>query len=80
MEQSLATELLQEIKKHSKRWFIAFLVSLGILIISNIVWVFVFGSYCYVNIDADNGNATYMNGEGDVNTEHGSGGIDNGKD
>lgn len=38
-EQTLALELLQEVKKTSKRWFIAFIITMVALVGTNIAWL-----------------------------------------
>ena len=81
MNETLATEMLREIKASAKRWFIIAVVELGIIIaiIVGFLW------YCSlpvedVTIDSDNGNANYigrdLNGEltnGENNNQETSG-------
>lgn len=40
MENNLASELLREVKSQSKRWFIAFIVCLSILCVTNVIWLY----------------------------------------
>lgn len=35
----LATELLHEVKQQSKRWFMAFIIMLGLFFVTNIAWL-----------------------------------------
>lgn len=73
MEESLATELLHEIKIQSKRWFIAFLVVL-------VLWFSTIGIFIWyvslpaeseeiVNIENEDGLASYVGSDmsGDIN-------------
>ena len=71
---SLALELLHEIKKTSKRWFILFIITLILLFTSNIIWLY---AWCLqteqtsYDIQSDgNSNAIY-NGSGEVNIDGG---------
>lgn len=59
--ESLATELLREVKMQTKRWFVTALVELGILIIIVIIF------FWYLSLPADDalihnesGNANYI--------------------
>lgn len=71
MENSLATELLHEVKMQSRRWFIAFIVVL-------FMWIGTIGAFLWyislpvetstiATVENSDGNATYigedMNGE-----------------
>lgn len=42
-------ELLPEIKLQARRWFIAFIICLVLLFISNMAWLYVFQSYDYTS-------------------------------
>ena len=44
---SLATELLRELKRQSKRWFISFIICLILLFLSNMAWLYVWNQYDY---------------------------------
>lgn len=70
-EQNLATELLHEIKSSAKRWFIAFLVMVGVEIvtIAGFIWYISLPVEEYaIEQDADRGSFNIINsGEGDVN-------------
>lgn len=39
IEVALATEIVEESKKKSKRWFIAWLVATAALVASNLAWI-----------------------------------------
>lgn len=67
---SLATELLRELKRQSKRWFISFIICLILLFASNMIWLYVWNQYDYAeyNVDSfDGGNANYIGNDGDIN-------------
>lgn len=75
-KESLAMEMLKELKHQSKRWFIIAIIELIIIIASNTGWLIyesqfeVVGETETTTVDAgDNGNATYLeNSEsGDIN-------------
>lgn len=40
IEVVLATEIVEESKKKSKRWFTAWIVTAAALVVSNLAWVF----------------------------------------
>lgn len=40
IELALATEIVEESKKKSKRWFMAWIVTAAALVASNLAWVF----------------------------------------
>lgn len=70
---TLATEILQELKASARRWFIAFLVMLGIEVAT------IGGFLLYISLpvdetvsmENDEGNANYVGGDvvGDVNNK-----------
>lgn len=66
---SLATELLMEVKKQTRRWFIAFIICLILLFGSNMVWLYAWNQYeftsCEINSE-DGGNANYIGNDGDI--------------
>lgn len=69
---SLATELLKELKAQSKRWFMCFIICLVILFISNMAWLIAWttpdSSY---EVTSDNGsNAVYSEGEVNIGGEN----------
>lgn len=53
-----------------KRLWIALLVTISLLFVSNMVWLYAWMSYDYVStvtVDGKDGNANYLNGKGDIN-------------
>ena len=40
IEVALATEIVEESKRKSKRWFTAWIVTVAALVVSNLAWVF----------------------------------------
>lgn len=39
IEVALATEIVEESKKKSKRWFTAWIVTAAVLVVSNLAWI-----------------------------------------
>ena len=75
-KESLAMEMLKELKHQSKRWFIIAIIELIIIIATNTGWLIyeaqfeVAGETETTTVDAgDNGNATYLENSksGDIN-------------
>lgn len=70
---NLATELLHEIKRTSKRNFILFIITLVMLFVTNALWLYAWTlpvEEVTTTVDQDsqdNGVNTYINSEGDVN-------------
>lgn len=64
--EKFVSELIQDIQRQSKRWFIAFLVTLVALISTNIYWIYQWNSYDYVSQDGDGYNYYNSNVEGDI--------------
>lgn len=70
---SLATELLHEVKRTSKRYFILFVITLVILFLTNALWLYAWTlpvEEVTTTVDQDsqdNGVNTYIDSEGDVN-------------
>lgn len=68
---SLATELLMELKRQSKRWFICFIICLILLFVSNMTWLYVWNQYDYSSYDysqdGDGVNNINSSVGGDVN-------------
>lgn len=71
----LATELLHEIKRTSKRNFILFIITLVMLFVTNALWLYAWTlpveetSVTTTTVDQDsqdNGVNTYIDSEGDV--------------
>lgn len=50
-EKWLSTELVEQSKSNTKRWFIAWVVTLAALIVTNAYWIHQFTSYEYVSQD-----------------------------
>lgn len=75
-KETLAIEMLKELKHQSRRWFIIAIIELILIIATNTGWLIYEGQFEVVGetetttVDAgDNGNATYLeNSEsGDIN-------------
>lgn len=69
-QESLASELLHEVKATSKRWFILFIVCLIMLFATNLAWVYAWNlpdEETTTEITSNNGsNANYVDGVGDI--------------
>ena len=69
VEESLAMKLLQDTRKHSKRWFVAWLVTfLALLIvIGGIVYIVLTSDISVKTITQDgNGGNSYIGNDGDI--------------
>ena len=74
-EQSLALEMLAELKKSSKRWFVVSIILLIALVGTNVAWLIYESSFETVyegettTVDGGNGVATYLenSNSGDIN-------------
>ena len=74
-EQSLALEMLAELKKSSKRWFLVSIILLIALVGTNVAWLIYESSFDTVyegettTVDGGNGVATYLenSNSGDIN-------------
>nr|DAG65395.1 MAG TPA: immunity protein [Caudoviricetes sp.] len=68
--QSLASELLHEVKATSKRWFILFIITLLMLFGTNMAWLYAWNlptEETITELTSDDGsNANYINGQGDI--------------
>nr|DAG56984.1 MAG TPA: immunity protein [Caudoviricetes sp.] len=77
-ENSLASELLHEVKATSKRWFVLFLITILLLFGTNMAWLYAWNlpsEETTTEITSDNGsNANYIDGVEDIT----NGGVDKG--
>lgn len=64
--EKLVTELIQDIQRQSRRWFVAFLVTLSALIVTNLYWIYQWNSYDYVSQDGEGYNYYNADVEGDI--------------
>lgn len=74
---TLATEILAELKASARRWFIAFIIMIGVEIatIAGFLWYLSLPiDYETVTVENEDGNAMYLGNENSV-----IGGINNGK-
>lgn len=53
---SLASEVIHDNFRQSKRWFVAFLVMLAALFATNTYWIYVINSYEYYSQDGEGVN------------------------
>lgn len=72
MEEKLTLELLKEVKSLSRKWFVAFIIVLIMLFVSNIVWLYAWNlpseetTSTEVVQDGENGNNNYIGNNGDI--------------
>lgn len=70
---TLASEILAELKASARRWFIAFLVMLGIEVgtIAGFLWYISLPVEETVQVENEDGNANYVGGDisGEINNE-----------
>lgn len=69
--QTLATEMLKEVQRSAKRWFIAFLIMIVLeaATVAGFLWYISLPIEETVTVENDEGNANYIGGDvgGDVN-------------
>lgn len=70
VEEYLATQVIDQAKRATKRWFIAWLITMAILFVTNGIWIYVFNSYEYVYQDGTGEN--YYNNEIDGDVDNGT--------
>ena len=70
IEEYLATQVIEQAKKSTKRWFIAWVITLGALVGTNAAWIYAFNSYEYVYQDGAGEN--YYNNEIDGDVDNGT--------
>lgn len=70
VEEYLATQVIDQAKRATKRWFIAWLITMTILFVTNGIWIYVFNSYEYVYQDGTGEN--YYNNEIDGDVDNGT--------
>ena len=70
VEEYLAVQVIDQAKRATKRWFIAWLITMAILFVTNGIWIYVFNSYEYVYQDGTGEN--YYNNEIDGDVDNGT--------
>lgn len=70
VEEYLAAQVIDQAKRVTKRWFIAWLITMAILFVTNGIWIYVFNSYEYVYQDGTGEN--YYNNEIDGDVDNGT--------
>lgn len=66
VENYFATQVIEQAKTTAKCWFIAWLITLAALFVTNGIWIYVFNSYEYVYQDSDGMNNVNTGSQGDV--------------
>ena len=59
-------ELIEQARTNAKRWFIAFVITLITLILTNAYWIYTLNSYEYVYQDGSGQNNYNNNVDGDI--------------
>lgn len=67
--EQLVSEMFRDVQKQSKRWFVAFLITLVVLAVTNTYWIYAFNSYEYVSQD---GGYNYYNSEVEGDVQNGA--------
>ena len=70
VEEYLATQVIDQAKRATKRWFIAWLITMIALVVTNVYWIDVMNSYEYVYQDGTGEN--YYNNEIDGDVDNGT--------
>lgn len=65
-EKFFATEVIEQSKKNSRRWFIAWIATMIALVGTNAYWIYDRNSYDYVIQDGEGQNNYNHNIDGDV--------------
>ena len=71
VENYFATQVIEQAKTTANRWFIAWLITLMALVLTNGIWIYVFNSYEYVYQDSEGMNNINTGSQGDVIDESG---------
>lgn len=67
IEEYFATQVVEQAKRATKRWFIAWLITMIALVATNVYWITMMNSYEYVYQDSDGMNNINTGSQGDVN-------------
>lgn len=73
--ETLASELLHEIKATSRRWFILFIITLIVLFATNLCWLYAWNlpyeetTTTVTQDSGDDGDNNYIGNDGDINGE-----------
>lgn len=62
----MVSELIHDIKSQSKRWFVAFLITLAALVGTNAYWIYQWNSYDYISQNGEGYNYYNSDIEGDI--------------
>lgn len=65
--ETLAMDVIEQEKRQAKMWFIAWMVTIAVLIGTNAYWIYTMNSYEYVYQDGTGQNNYNSNISGDVN-------------
>lgn len=69
IEEYFATQVVEHAKRSTKRWFIAWIVTMISLVATNVYWITMMNSYEYVYQDSEGMNNINTGSQGDLNNE-----------
>lgn len=67
LERFLAIEVIEQSKVQTRRWFVAWIITLAILAGTNAAWIYAFQSYDYISQDGNGVNSYKTEIQGDLN-------------
>lgn len=69
IEEYFATQVVDQAKRSTKRWFIAWIVTMISLVATNVYWITMMNRYEYVYQDSEGMNNINTGSQGDLNNE-----------
>lgn len=69
IEEYLATHVIEQAKRATKRWFIAWVITMVALVATNVYWIETMNSYEYVYQDSEGMNNINTGSQGDLMNE-----------
>lgn len=69
IEEYFATQVIEQAKRATKRWFIAWLITMIALVVTNVYWIEMLNSYEYVYQDSEGINNINTGSQGDLSNE-----------
>lgn len=69
IEEYFATQVIEQAKRATKRWFIAWLITMIALVATNVYWIEMMNSYEYVYQDSEGINNINTGSQGDLSNE-----------
>ena len=69
IEEHLVTHVIEQAKRATKRWFIAWVITMVALVATNVYWIETMNSYEYVYQDSEGMNNINTGSQGDLMNE-----------